>query len=182
MNADYEARHGVVLPTRLKHWVKGYPSMLPKNVAELDKTRTTVRTIRVASVRRNIRLYSSDLFQTATLWCGEGDLTGRKEWTRIVPSMRGEFSEPKYADDYKKRLNLSKTFEPKTKYNSQTHLRATESSMSLPCRNPIDDLIDRTHPELASSASTLVSLSSSEDRFKNLSERFLFWIHKSLSI
>ena len=170
VNADYEARHGVALPTRLKHWIKGYPGMLPKAVAELDKTRTTVRTIRVASIRRNIRLYSPDLVQTATLWCGEGDLTGRKEWTRIVPNMRGEFSDPKLADSYKKRLNLSKMFEPKTRYNSQAHLRATESSVSLAYRNPIDELIDRTHPELSSSASTLVSLSSSEDRFKNLSE------------
>ncbi|KAF8329758.1 uncharacterized protein EI90DRAFT_1341600 [Cantharellus anzutake] len=170
VNADYEARNGVELPTRLKHWIKGYPNMLPKSIAELDKTRPTVRTIRVASVRRNVRLYSPDLVQTATLWSGEGDLTGRREWTRIVPSMRGEYSEPKYAEGFKKRLNLSKSFEPKAKYNSQAHLRVTESSTSLLRPNPIDELISRTHPELASSASTPVSLSSSEDRFKNLTE------------
>ena len=87
MNVDYEAHHGFEFSACLKHWIKGYPSMLLKSVTELDKMRTTVRTICVASICRNVQLYSSDLVQTTTLWCGEGDLTGRKEWTWIIPSM-----------------------------------------------------------------------------------------------
>lgn len=60
--------------------------------------------MRVASVRRNVRLYSADLVQSAAGWAGEGDLSGRAEWLRVVPKHSG--LNARYTDSYRKRLDI----------------------------------------------------------------------------
>ncbi|KAG9119317.1 hypothetical protein FRC07_005708 [Ceratobasidium sp. 392] len=94
------------LPSRLKEWIRGYPSMLPRlgGEADLDRVRRGARTVRVASVRRNVRLYSPDLVQSAAGWAGEGDLSGRAEWLRVVPKHSG--LQARYTDSYRKRLDI----------------------------------------------------------------------------
>ncbi|KAF9518517.1 hypothetical protein BS47DRAFT_1379808 [Hydnum rufescens UP504] len=171
VNQDYDARHGVELPTRLKNWIRGYPNMIPKHQADMEKNRPGVRTFRVASVRRNVRLYSSDLVHTATIWAGEGHLERRKEWTRVVPIPHGEYSQPKYTDDFKKRLDLPTSFEPKMYNDLTSSLRPSESTSNFSLnppysyRNPLDDIIARSHPELTPH-STLTTPITNEDRFR----------------
>ncbi|CAE6411917.1 unnamed protein product [Rhizoctonia solani] len=89
------------LPSRLKDWIRGYPKMLP---SDLDRVRRGAKTTRVASVRRNVRLYSPDLVQSAASWAGEGDLSGRAEWLRVVPKHSGLTA--RYTDTYRKRLDI----------------------------------------------------------------------------
>ncbi|KAJ1304068.1 hypothetical protein OPQ81_008475 [Rhizoctonia solani] len=89
------------LPSRLKDWIRGYPKMLP---SDLDRVRRGAKTARVASVRRNVRLYSPDLVQSAATWAGEGDLSGRAEWLRVVPKHSGLTA--RYTDSYRKRLDI----------------------------------------------------------------------------
>ncbi|KAG9096851.1 hypothetical protein FRC06_008265 [Ceratobasidium sp. 370] len=95
------------LPSRLKDWIRGYPAMLPRSVEDLDRVRRGARTVRVASVRRNVRLYSPDLVQSAAAWAGEGDLSGRAEWLRVVPNHGGLSA--RYTDAYRKRLDIPAT-------------------------------------------------------------------------
>lgn len=173
-NSDFELPSGVELPTKLKGWIHGYPNMLPRTAEMLDEPRPNQRMVHLASVRRNVRLYSTDLVQNATTWCTQGDHTGRSEWKRIVPSASGELSKPRYTEDYKKQLNLPKALEPKTQYDGGLKLGSSESTSSFHTgpavyRNPIDDAIARSHPEL-SSTSTLSSTTTNEDRFKNLAD------------
>ncbi|KAG8686107.1 hypothetical protein FRC08_012743, partial [Ceratobasidium sp. 394] len=93
------------LPSRLKDWIRGYPAMLPRlGETDLDRVRRGARTVRVASVRRNVRLYSPDLVQSAAGWAGEGDLSGRAEWLRVVPKHSG--LPARYTDAYRKRLDI----------------------------------------------------------------------------
>ncbi|KAG9074718.1 hypothetical protein FS749_013691 [Ceratobasidium sp. UAMH 11750] len=93
------------LPSRLKDWIRGYPAMLPRlGETALDRVRRGARTVRVASVRRNVRLYSPDLVQSAAGWAGEGDLSGRAEWLRVVPKHSG--LPARYTDAYRKRLDI----------------------------------------------------------------------------
>ncbi|KDN37847.1 hypothetical protein RSAG8_09901, partial [Rhizoctonia solani AG-8 WAC10335] len=89
------------MPSRLKDWIRGYPKMLP---SDLDRVRRGAKTARVASVRRNVRLYSPDLVQSAASWAGEGDLSGREEWLRVVPKHSGLTA--RYTDTYRKRLDI----------------------------------------------------------------------------
>jgi len=61
------------LPTRLKDWIRGYPAMLPEPATRSRKhdrlqPRHGARTVRVVSVRRDVRMYTSDLIKTAACW------------------------------------------------------------------------------------------------------------------
>ena len=58
------------VPTRLKDWIRGYPAMLPEPATQHDRRepRHGARTVRVVSVRRNVRMYTPDLVKTATSW------------------------------------------------------------------------------------------------------------------
>lgn len=179
-NCDYELPLGVELPTHLKSWIQGYPNMLPGTPEDFEKPRRDQRMILVASIRRNVRLYSQDLVQNATSWCGSGEHTSRNEWKRVVPSQKGDFSKPRYADDYRKQLNVSKSLEPKAPYDplrDGLRLGATPSTTNFSSspprqyRNPIDDAIARSHPDLSSTSSlSSTSTLTNEDRFKNLAD------------
>ncbi|KIJ44471.1 hypothetical protein M422DRAFT_252076 [Sphaerobolus stellatus SS14] len=96
------------LPSRLADWIRGYPSMLPA-ANRLDKARPGARIMRLNTVKRNIRLYSTDLVRTAASW----DLGSSKEWMRVVgpPHMK---LVPRYSDEYRKRMDLPPSFGPET--------------------------------------------------------------------
>ena len=58
------------VPTRLKDWIRGYPAMLPEPATRSRKQdrlqpRRGARTVRVVSVRRNVRMYTPDLVKMA---------------------------------------------------------------------------------------------------------------------
>ncbi|KAG2148912.1 hypothetical protein DEU56DRAFT_971088 [Suillus clintonianus] len=107
------------VPTRLKEWIRSYPATLPalhhSAKHERPQARRGARTVRVVSVRRNVRMYSQDLVNTAASWAhrshGHG-LAGSKEWERIVPpSLK---LPPRYSEAYKKRMDLPSHVHPYT--------------------------------------------------------------------
>ncbi|KAG8932809.1 hypothetical protein FRC00_014108 [Tulasnella sp. 408] len=101
-NVEVEARHSASpMPLRLKDWIRGYPVMIPP-LKDLEKPRRGCRLVKVVSARRNVRLYSSDLVRTGASWGNEGDIGGRREWQRIG----SKTMPPKYAEDYRKRLDI----------------------------------------------------------------------------
>ncbi|KAH9946731.1 hypothetical protein B0H21DRAFT_387570 [Amylocystis lapponica] len=161
------------VPTRLKAWIQGYPATLPTiSPNTRPQPRRGARTVRVLSVRRNVRMYSPDLVKTAAGWAvrprravgagSERSLQASKEWERIAPPT---FKlAPRYSDGYKKRMDLPASFHPDTGAGSAS------SSLSA--------------PSLSSSTSTASSATSTlfdekehslvsrpgEDRFRNLSD------------
>ncbi|KAL1942286.1 hypothetical protein VTO73DRAFT_6350 [Trametes versicolor] len=109
------------VPTRLKAWIQGYPAMLPSiGKQERPQPRRGARTVRILSVRRNVRMYSPDLVKTAASWAqrprgavssaGERAFAGSREWERIAPPTLK--LPPRYSDAYKKRMDLAPTFHP----------------------------------------------------------------------
>ncbi|KAG6836676.1 hypothetical protein H0H93_005094 [Arthromyces matolae] len=114
------------VPTRLKEWIKGYPAMLPflqdpaSSSNQKPQARRGVRTLRVMSVRRNVRMYSPDLVKTAATWAYRPDSSGptkngllvSKEWGRIAPPTLK--LPPRYSEAYRKRMNMPLNFHPDT--------------------------------------------------------------------
>ncbi|THH32670.1 hypothetical protein EUX98_g1528 [Antrodiella citrinella] len=110
------------VPTRLKAWIQGYPSMISftkKN--ERPQPRRGARTIRMISVRRNVRVYSPDLVKSASGCIArphggsatpttDRSFAGSKEWDRIAPPTLK--LAPRYSDAYRKRMVLSPNFHP----------------------------------------------------------------------
>lgn len=80
-------------------------------VERMEKPRKTARLVRLGSVRRNVRLYSPDLVRTAASWSTvRGEFQGSKDWSRICPANLK--LPPRYADTYRKFLNVANTFNP----------------------------------------------------------------------
>ncbi|KAG9312759.1 hypothetical protein JVU11DRAFT_7193 [Chiua virens] len=112
------------VPTRLKDWIRGYPAMLPflhvKEKHDKPQARRGARTMRVVSVRRNVRMYSPDLVKTAAGWASgprlgqdsNRGLAGSKEWERIAPSALK--LQQRYSEAYKKRMDMPANFHPYT--------------------------------------------------------------------
>ncbi|THH15455.1 hypothetical protein EW146_g5031 [Bondarzewia mesenterica] len=122
------------VPTRLKDWIRGYPAMLPSTRNKKDRLqpRRGARTIRVVSVRRNVRLYTPDLVKTAAGWgirnsqSTNNGLASSREWERIAPPT---FKlSPRYADDFKKRMNLPANIHPYTGAGTSSVSVSTSSS------------------------------------------------------
>lgn len=140
---DNQASASTPIPSRLKSWIKGYPSMLVP-LEKLDKERLGTRTLRVSSVRRNVRLYSPDLVKTCASWGkilsvgphpgdvggggGNNDLRHSKVWERIVPP--DQLLSPKYSDAYKKRMDLSASVVPEYGRSAASNLSNTSSTAS----------------------------------------------------
>ncbi len=114
------------VPARLKDWIRGYPAMLPEPVTRSKKQdrlqpRRGARTVRVVSVRRNVRMYTPDLVKSAASWATRhAGVTGHtpnvfaqsRDWERIAPpTLR---LAPRYADSFKKRMDLPPNFHPHT--------------------------------------------------------------------
>ena len=65
------------VPTRLKDWIRGYPAMLPEPATRARsqdrlQPRRGARTVRIVSVRRNVRMYTPDLLKNAASWARLG--------------------------------------------------------------------------------------------------------------
>lgn len=115
------------MPPRLKDWIRGYPVMISP-LRDLEKPRRGSKLVRVASSRRNTRLYTSDLVKNCASWGTEGDMPHRPEWQRIAPN--GQL--PKYSDDYRRRLDIPASYAPSiSSFGSRSSLD-TPSSLSSP--------------------------------------------------
>ncbi|KIY52532.1 hypothetical protein FISHEDRAFT_69763 [Fistulina hepatica ATCC 64428] len=126
---DADAPSALGVPTRLKDWIKGYPNVLTGFATEgpqgRQKPRTTQRTVRVLSVRRNVRLYSPDLVRSASAWAtyrspdaGPGSMQNNsfaqsREWKRISENGPVQFSEP-----YRRRMDMTSTCVPDVGYQA----------------------------------------------------------------
>jgi hypothetical protein len=107
---ETQSQFAGALPVRLKDWIRGYPSMLTP-VERMEKSRKAARLVRLGSVRRNVRLYSPDLVRTSASWSTvKGDFQVSKDWSRICPANLK--LPPRYADTYRKFLNVPPTFHP----------------------------------------------------------------------
>ena len=119
---DATSSSGLGVPARLKDWIRGYPSMLPSLLTQKQERplpRKGAKTIRIATVRRNVRMYSPDLVKTAASWANRpkglsevNSLANSKEWERIAPPTLK--LSPRYSDAYGKRMNLPPSFHPDT--------------------------------------------------------------------
>lgn len=124
VGAGAGASKALGVPPRLKAWIQGYPAMLPGSAKhERPQPRRGARTVRVLSVRRNVRMYTPDLVKSAASWAyrprggggvissaGDRAFAGSKEWERIVPPTLK--LSPRYSDNFKKRMDLSPGFHP----------------------------------------------------------------------
>lgn len=97
------------LPSRLADWVRGYPTMLPPP-NRLDKARPGAKLKKLNTVKRYVRLYSTDLVKTGASW----DLGNSKEWSRIVGHNGNKLGGPRYSDAYRKQMGLSVNDHPET--------------------------------------------------------------------
>ncbi|KAF4588102.1 hypothetical protein EYR38_010067 [Pleurotus pulmonarius] len=168
------------VPTRLKEWIKGYPSML-NNISFSSarnghpQARRGARTVRVVSVRRNVRVYSADLVKSGAAWGyvppsarlnpnSFNALASSKEWQRITPP--GMKLPPRYSESYKKRMNMHSNVVPE--FGPGPSASATSSPTSI-----------STTPSFASTMSSATSMDSlnvslgsreGEDRFRSLTD------------
>ncbi|KAJ7702067.1 hypothetical protein B0H16DRAFT_750216 [Mycena metata] len=114
------ANQGLGAPTKLREWV----GMYPVGVGEGGKSagpRRGAKTTRVVHVRRNVRTYSADLVRGGSSWAsGSGgggaggptnDWAASKAWRAIVAGGAGA---PRYAESYRKRLDLGVGVHPST--------------------------------------------------------------------
>ena len=155
------------VPTRLKDWIRGYPAMLPtlhvKEKQDKPQARRGARTMRVVSVRRNVRMYSPDLVKTAASWAsaprfgqdpGHG-LAGSKEWERIAPSALK--LQPRYSEGYKKRMDMPANFHP---YTGPMNGMPSATSSTSSATSTSSDEKDRLG----------LGIRQGEDRFRTLTE------------
>jgi hypothetical protein len=109
------------VPTRLKDWIRDYPAMLPEPSTrsrnqERLQPRRGARTVRVVSVRRNVRMYTPDLVKSAASWASQplthapNAFAQSRDWERVAPPTLK--LTPRYADSYKKRMDLPPNFHP----------------------------------------------------------------------
>jgi hypothetical protein len=124
------------VPVRLKEWIKGYPAVIPPLEMKKPQPRRGARTVRVMSVRRNVRMYSPDLVKTAATWAyvpqgsnSHNGLARSKEWERIAPTTLK--LQPRYSEGYKKRMDLPPNFHPDVAPGAAPRdLRPTQSDSS----------------------------------------------------
>ena len=130
------------VPTRLKDWIRGYPAMLPEPATRSRKNdrlqpRRGARTVRVVSVRRNVRTYTPDLVKSAASWAtrppsgvthAPNAFAQSRDWERVAPPTLK--LAPRYADSFKKRMSLPPTFHPHTGVASSNASIASSTTVS----------------------------------------------------
>ncbi len=130
------------VPTRLKDWIRGYPAMLPGPATRSRKherlqPRRGARTVRVVSVRRNVRMYTPDLVKSAASWATRppsgvthtpNPFTQSRDWERVAPPTPK--LTPRYADSFKKRMDLPPNFHPHTGVASSNASIASSTTAS----------------------------------------------------
>ncbi|PPQ99370.1 hypothetical protein CVT24_009200 [Panaeolus cyanescens] len=153
------------VPVRLKEWIKGYPAMLPFLEHKKPQPRRGSRTIRVMSVRRNVRMYSPDLVKTASTWAHRlpgstpNNLAASKEWERIAPPTLK--LPPRYSESYKKRMDLPPNFHPDTAPGAAININTSISSASS-TSSPSSLLPDSDYFG--------IGVREGEDRFRSLTD------------
>jgi hypothetical protein len=114
------------VPTRLKDWIRGYPAMLPEPATRSRKherlqPRPGARTVHMVSVRRNVQMYTPGLVKSAASWATQppsgvthapNPFAQSRDWERVAPPTLKLM--PRYADSFKKRMDLPPNFHPHT--------------------------------------------------------------------
>ncbi|WOO79409.1 uncharacterized protein LOC62_02G002931 [Vanrija pseudolonga] len=98
------------LPSRLKEWVNGYPSMIASD-ADLSRgrPRRAARVVRCEVASRTVRAYSRDLVVNAETWVDDIP-TGWDTWGRVVLSnRRGEASRPKFSAPWRRKMSVKES-------------------------------------------------------------------------
>ena len=144
--------------------------LIKKN--ERPQPRRGARTIRLVSVRRNVRMYSPDLVKTAASWAqrphiatsstSDRSFAGSKEWERISPPTLK--LPPRYSEAYKKRMDLAPNFHPDTGAGS------TSSSINAPSLSSSISTASTTSSMLDDKELGLLGKKPGEDRFKSLTD------------
>ncbi|KAH9987661.1 hypothetical protein BJV74DRAFT_978753 [Russula compacta] len=138
------------VPTRLKDWIRGYPAMLPEPSTRSRKhdrlqPRRGARTVRVVSVRRNVRMYTPDLVKCAASWASRppsgvthapNPFAQSRDWERVAPPTLK--LAPRFADSFKKRMDLPPTFHPHTGIASSNASIASSTTISTLGDSPTD--------------------------------------------
>jgi len=138
------------VPTRLKDWIRGYPAMLPEPSTRSRKQerlqpRRGARTVRVVSVRRNVRMYTPDLIKSAASWASRppsgvthapNAFAQSRDWERVAPpTLR---LAPRYTDSYKKRMDLPPNFHPHPGVASSNASISSSTTLSTLGESPTD--------------------------------------------
>jgi hypothetical protein len=126
----------------LKDWICGYPAMLPEPTTRLRKherlqSRRGACTEHVVSVRWNVRMYTPGLVKIAASWATR-PLSGvthlptpfaqSQDWDRVAPPTLK--LTPRYADSFKRRMNLLPSFHPHTGIASSNASIASSMTVS----------------------------------------------------
>jgi hypothetical protein len=97
--------------------------------------------MRVVSVRRNVRMYTPDLVKTAATWASRvpsgvthapNAFAQSRDWERVAPPTLKLV--PRYADSFKKRMDLPPNFHP--------HMGVTSSNASIASSTTVSTLGD----------------------------------------
>ncbi|ORX38018.1 hypothetical protein BD324DRAFT_608403 [Kockovaella imperatae] len=95
------------LPSRLKDWVAGYPSMVASD-GDLARAnpRKGARVVRCERASRTVRSYSKDLVLQTESWAG--DVVGSWDaWDRVIlRGRRGESGRPKFTSAWRRRMAI----------------------------------------------------------------------------
>ena len=129
---DAATSRTIGIPSRLKDWIRGYPTMIPP-MERLDKARRGARTVRITTVRRNVRLYSHDLVKTAASWAAKGEqggLASSKEWTRVMGPPNSRLV-PRYSDAYRKRFDIPPIVTPDMGFDGALSQSSSASSTAV---------------------------------------------------
>ncbi|KLT40277.1 hypothetical protein CC85DRAFT_322125 [Cutaneotrichosporon oleaginosum] len=107
------------LPSRLREWVKGYPSMVASD-ADLARAlpRKGARAVRCHVATRSVRAYSRDLIVSAETWADDVP-TGWETWDRVVlKTRRGEAARPKFSTSWRRKMMVKETLPLPASLNS----------------------------------------------------------------
>ncbi|KAJ7612952.1 hypothetical protein DFH06DRAFT_1109345 [Mycena polygramma] len=122
---------GLGAPTRLREWVGMYPASLDLG-GKPTGPRRGAKTMRVVHVRRNVRSYSADLVRGGSSWAGGGssasgqnDWAASKAWRAIIAGGAGS---PRYAESYRKRLDLGVGVHPSTSSLASNYSSSSSTS------------------------------------------------------
>ena len=146
--------------------------MLPFLENKKPQPRRGTRTVRVVSVRRNVRMYSPDLVKTASTWAhrppGTGvnnGLANSKEWERIAPTALK--LQPRYSEAYKKRMDMPPNFHPDVAPGAILGGMSLSSSTSSYRSTASSSTGTSTLPEADYFG---LGVRENEDRFRNLTD------------
>ncbi|KAK7047632.1 hypothetical protein VNI00_006400 [Paramarasmius palmivorus] len=183
------------VPKRLKEWIKGYPAMLPhlqhgSSATRKDsmqnkrpEPRKGARTVRVMSIRRNVRNYDKDLVKNGTSWAKKPPPTAGAQSSALdrsigrKPRMGEDLAKdrqirdrqlPKYSEGYKKRMNFPANVNP----DLGAGISSTSSSGA---NSPTTDFVyglsslagDKEKKDFLGVG---LGLNEGEDRFKSLTD------------